>query len=75
VPCILLPVSIICAVLYATVVGPSPKTCAPVLCDSVSYVENHNPIYVYIRNIIPIGYPLGDDYPAGDPVPSGPGLC
>ena len=25
--------------LYATVVGTSPKTCAPVLCDSVSYVE------------------------------------
>jgi hypothetical protein len=36
-------------------VGPSPKTWAPVLCDSVSYVENHNPIYAYIRNIIPMG--------------------
>jgi GNAT superfamily N-acetyltransferase len=36
-------------------VGPSPKTCAPILRDSVSYVENHNPIYAYIINIIPIG--------------------
>src|SRR5215208_1788171 len=25
----------------------------PVLCDSVSYVEDHKPIDVYIRNIIP----------------------
>jgi hypothetical protein len=45
----------ICAVVYATVVGPGPKTCAPVVCDSVSYVENPEPTYVYIRNIIPIG--------------------
>jgi hypothetical protein len=31
------------------------RVIAPVLCDSVSYVQNHNPLYVYIRNIIPIG--------------------
>src|SRR5215203_5784046 len=27
--------------------------CAPVLCDSVSYVEDHMPIDLYIRNILP----------------------
>jgi hypothetical protein len=27
---------------------------APVLYDSVSYVQNHKPFDVYIRNIIPI---------------------
>jgi hypothetical protein len=45
--------------------------CTPVLCDSLSYVEDHKPIDVYIRNIIPPEY----DYPAADPVASGPGLC
>src|SRR5215217_2799592 len=35
--------------------GNSPKfACTPVLCDSISYVEDHKPIDVYIRNIIPL---------------------
>src|SRR5215217_8817090 len=28
---------------------------APFLCDSVSYVQDHKPIYLYVRSIIPIG--------------------
>jgi hypothetical protein len=30
----------------------------PLLCDNVSYVEDHKPIDVYIRNIIPLGIRL-----------------
>jgi hypothetical protein len=32
--------------------------CTPLLGDSVSYVEVHKPIDVYIRNIIPLGMRL-----------------
>jgi hypothetical protein len=33
----------------------APKTCAPVQCDSVSYVEEVRAYLCFIRNIIPLG--------------------
>src|SRR5687768_14599921 len=39
--------------------GSGPSLCpAPVLCQSVSYVQDHKPIDMYIRNIIPLGVRL-----------------
>jgi hypothetical protein len=35
--------------------SPASLLCAPILCGSVSYVQNHKPIDVYIRNIILTG--------------------
>jgi hypothetical protein len=44
--------------------SPPPKSdpafllCTPVLYDGVSYVQNHKPIDIYIRNIMPLGIRL-----------------